>query len=146
MPLDHGRTQYNDPMVPDEGKRVSLYCYTDAKSYIKDVKNLPLHKQALDSTQFEKLYHLSKEDNNDDRRDDSPPHSVSYQYCIVADTPRKTLANVIAQMDGYNRRKYLQKSRLVLYGIAKSLYHLHTNSIIHGHIDSTTIGKFGSTE
>ncbi len=144
--IDHGGTQYDDPIVPDEGKRVSLYCYTDAKSYIKDVKNLPLHKRALDSTQFEKLYHLSKEDNDDDVRDDSPPHSVSYQYCIVADAPRKTLANVIAQMDSYNRRKYLQKSRLVLYGIAKSLYHLHTNSIIHGHIDSTTIGKFGSTE
>ncbi|KAL3761435.1 hypothetical protein ACHAWU_007394 [Discostella pseudostelligera] len=147
--IDHGGTEYDDPIVPNGGKRVSLFCYTDSKAYRKDVEHLILHNRTLDSKQFEELNHLAKErddgDGVDDVGDDSPPHGISYQYCVATDDPRKTLANVIAQMADYDRMKYLRKSRHLLHGISKSLHTMHTNNIIHGCIDSTTIGKFGST-
>lgn len=148
--VDHGGTCDDSPRVWNGGKRVSLSCYCDTKSYKKDVEHLLLHSRALDPNQFQDLLHLAKEDDDDDNDNElgheHSPYTVSYQYCIVAEEPRKTLADVIAQMSSYDRRKYLRKSRVLLHGIAKSLYHLHTNNIIHGCIDSTSIGKFGSTD
>jgi len=146
--IDYGGTEYDDPIAPNGGKRVSLFCYTDSKAYRKDVDHLILHNRTLDSKQFEELNHLAKErddDHVDDVGDDLPPYDVSSHYCVATEAPRKTLANVIAQMANYDRMKYLHKSRHLLHGISKSLHTMHTNNIIHGCIDSSTIGKFGST-
>jgi len=127
-----------------DGKKVSLVCYTDAKVYSREAEHLQC--SALDTELFEELshFHVGEIEAN-------VPTGVSIQYCVAAHKSNLSLASVVAGMTNYHGYRsdftilgrYFGKSRSIMRQIAKALCKLHAKNIIHGQVDSTHMGKFG---
>jgi hypothetical protein len=127
--IDYGAI--DDPI--QKGKKVTLVYYADAKSYTIDAEHL--QHVALDTELFEEINHHSVAD--------AELNGSLMRYCISADIPVMSLANVLDGMSYHRRIKHFRKSRYILRAIAKSLGKLHGENIIHGSVHSHNVGKFG---
>ncbi|KAL7537516.1 hypothetical protein ACHAXR_007868 [Thalassiosira sp. AJA248-18] len=127
-----------------DGKKVDLVCYTDAKVYTRDAKHL--HRCLLDTKLFEEMSYFTAAE-----IEANSPCGVAIQYCVAVNKSMMSLANVVAGMPNYHRYRsdstilgrYFGKSRSIIRPIAQALTQMHAIDIIHGLVDSNHIGKFG---
>jgi len=128
-----------------DGKRVSLLCYTDANTYIREAEHL--QRSSLDSRLFEKMRHFPV---GEMETEANVPSGLSLQYCVAVDKPNLSLASVVAGMPHHHKYRfdlailgrYFGKTRSIMRQIAKAINQMHANNIIHGLVDSYHIGKF----
>lgn len=71
------------------------------------------------------------------------------QFCISIDQPELTLSDIIFNMDrskyldDHERlTRYINKLRKVFKMIGEGINHLHSQGVVHGHINTNTCGKF----
>ena len=71
------------------------------------------------------------------------------QFCISIDQPELTLSDIISNMDrskyldDHERlTRYIYKLRKVFKMIGDGINYLHSQGVIHGHINANTCGKF----
>ena len=67
-------------------------------------------------------------------------------YSIAFDRPCHTLEQVFAAVAPWERTgPWFKKCGIVLKQILLSLQHLHEHNLVHGHLDPSSIGKYGNT-
>ena len=163
--LDYGR----EDSPHEEGKRVTLYCYTREEMYNKQVRKLLYVIAEIATTRRCKVSHFcfclqisalkSLELDFDyvaqvsgfvvgER--DSFESGGRQQFCVAIEQPGLTLDRVVAGMlkndackeNTQLRQKYIVKIFSVLRIVAKALHRLHAFGVVHGNITPEACGKF----
>lgn len=117
-----------------------MRCYQYEEAFYAEVKvreKFNFHRQY-----FEELYNYHRDE--------------SYTYlalskkeklcCITFERPDHTLAEVFASVSsgGPRSQKWIEKCWIVLKQLATALKFLHSQNLVHGHLDAPHIAKYGN--
>ena len=137
--LDYGR----EDSPHEEGKKVTLYCYTNEEVYKSQVSALKSLDLDFDYVAQVSGFVVGERD--------SFESGGRQQFCVTIEQPGLTLDRVVAGMlkndackgNTQLRQKYVAKIFSVLGIVAKAIHRLHAFGIVHGNITPEVCGKFG---
>jgi len=126
-------------LLSKEKGKVLLRCYQYEAAFLAEIKVREIRN--LSSTFVEEIYNH--------HRDENYSHltlSKAEKLCCIAfERPDHTLEEVFGSISSSNRsQKWIEKCWVVLRQIAEALKHFHDNNLIHGHLNSANVAKYGN--